>query len=397
MSNNIPVGTQKDRTSLSASRFPPLEWWYSVSAPSPVSITAPLEQRERIRRGRLMSIGLIVLYFSLVQGFVSGITTHNAHLLVVLGVATTIDIIATILNRRGYIEIAVILVSVVTEAGFIAGTFSFQNGLIGPTTLQSFDTLVRIEIIAGFVLPASSVFVLATLNSIIEGFFLFYLPHDPSFNSYYPNHVFLLIIPVVVLNFMVAVLVYVFARSSSDAIRRANRAEEISKLQHDLSVKNFKEAQAKRQLEHSIQQILYTHVRFANGDLNARVPLTAENVLWPIAGALNNLLVRFQALKRSEQRDQYFRRAANLELQANFELQKMKQHLEQLVTEIRQAKRSGQRIQLAARDSLLAPLIQELNGTSLSVNPPSGPPTPVIKISSGSEGRLKQVPPFQQK
>src|SRR5579884_321145 len=217
MSNNNPLGTQKDLASLAASRFPPLEWWYRISAPSPVSVTAPLEKRERVRRGRLMSIGLLVLYFSLIQGFVSDIATRNLHHVVVLGVAATIDIIATILNRKGYLEIAVILVTLITEIGFIVGTVTFQGGVIGPTALQSFDTLVRVEIIAGFVLPPSSVYILATLNSVIESLFLLYLPHDPAFNSYYPGHVFLLIIPAVVLNFMVAVLVYVFAKSSSDA------------------------------------------------------------------------------------------------------------------------------------------------------------------------------------
>ena len=53
-------------------------------------------------------------------------------------------------------------------------------------------------------------------------------------------------------------------------------------------------AQQKRQLDASIQKIVETHMRVANGDFSARVPLTDDNVLWQISGSLNNLLSRAQ-------------------------------------------------------------------------------------------------------
>ncbi|GAC1360375.1 MAG: hypothetical protein NVS2B12_09140 [Ktedonobacteraceae bacterium] len=41
------------------------------------------------------------------------------------------------------------------------------------------------------------------------------------------------------------------------------------------------------QLDASIQQIVQTYMRIANGDFDARVPLNQDNVLWQVAGSLN--------------------------------------------------------------------------------------------------------------
>jgi hypothetical protein len=76
-------------------------------------------------------------------------------------------------------------------------------------------------------------------------------------------------------------------RGTDQAIRRADRAEEIASLEHTL-------ADQKRQLDIGIQQILQTHVRAANGDYSARAPLGQDNILWQIASSLNNLLSRLQ-------------------------------------------------------------------------------------------------------
>jgi hypothetical protein len=71
------------------------------------------------------------------------------------------------------------------------------------------------------------------------------------------------------------------------AIHRADRAEEIAALEHQIAAQ-------KQQLEYGMQQILQTHVRAANGDLSARAPLAQDNMLWQIAQSLNNLLTRLQ-------------------------------------------------------------------------------------------------------
>jgi hypothetical protein len=95
-----------------------------------------------------------------------------------------------------------------------------------------------------------------------------------------------------------ALLSFVAVRSTDEAIRRADRAEEVAQLEHAF-------AEQRRQLEIGAQQILETHVRIANGDYTARAPLTQDNVLWQIAASLNNLLTRLQ---RSGQAEHQLRR-----------------------------------------------------------------------------------------
>jgi HAMP domain-containing protein len=57
-------------------------------------------------------------------------------------------------------------------------------------------------------------------------------------------------------------------------------------------------AMQKQQLDASIRSIVEVHTRVANGDFDARVPLTQDNVLWQISGSLNNLLARVQRLRQ---------------------------------------------------------------------------------------------------
>jgi methyl-accepting chemotaxis protein len=59
-----------------------------------------------------------------------------------------------------------------------------------------------------------------------------------------------------------------------------------------------REAQQKRELEASIQQIVQVHAQVANGDFSARVPLGQRDTLWEVAGALNNLLARLQRFRQ---------------------------------------------------------------------------------------------------
>jgi nitrogen fixation/metabolism regulation signal transduction histidine kinase len=64
--------------------------------------------------------------------------------------------------------------------------------------------------------------------------------------------------------------------------------------------------------------LFHTNTRVANGDLNARIPLTKDNALWQVSSSLNNILSRLQ---RSRQELQQTR--AELE-DAHEEIRKLK-------------------------------------------------------------------------
>jgi methyl-accepting chemotaxis protein len=106
-----------------------------------------------------------------------------------------------------------------------------------------------------------------------------------------------IITPIILIQMIVSVVAYIWVRGTVQALKRADRAEEIARLEYDLAHQAEEAASQKQRLEASIQKIVEVHTRVANGDFGARVPLTQDNVLWQISGALNNLLSRVQRLQ----------------------------------------------------------------------------------------------------
>jgi hypothetical protein len=87
-------------------------------------------------------------------------------------------------------------------------------------------------------------------------------------------------------------------------------------------------------------------MEIARGNFNARVPLNQGNVLWSIAGSLNNLLARVQHWR-----------------QDSSQLQRTEQAIQQLRREMQLARTQGKPIQLSktgtAVDLLLLDLLIE--------------------------------------
>jgi hypothetical protein len=115
----------------------------------------------------------------------------------------------------------------------------------------------------------------------------------------------------------------------------------VATLEHELG-------EHKRDLEEGIEQILQTHVAVANGNLNARAPLTQESVLWQLARALNTLLVRFQRASMAEK-----------------ELQRVEHAVTATVSSIQKAEQQQQQPRLALTQSALDPLIVALHGKTV--------------------------------
>jgi hypothetical protein len=151
----------------------------------------------------------------------------------------------------------------------------------------------------------------------------------------------------IALQFIIAGVTYVWVYSTSKAIVRADRAEMVASLEHAL-------VKQKLDLEWGIEQILQTHVAIANGNLNARAPLTQNNVLWQIARALNTLLARLQRAAMAEK-----------------ELQHMRQAIYFSVDAIQRAEQQNQLPSLNFTHTAIDPLIVALQGKTLSyVQPP---------------------------
>jgi len=124
------------------------------------------------------------------------------------------------------------------------------------------------------------------------------LPHTKELDAVLNVAFAGIVTPIILSQMIVSVVAYLWVTGAVRAIMRADRAEEIARLEHDLALKAEMAAQQKEQLEASIQKVVDTHTRVANGDFSARVPLTRDNILWQISGSLNNLLSRLQRLRQ---------------------------------------------------------------------------------------------------
>jgi hypothetical protein len=264
-------------------------------------------------------------------------------------------IIAAVLNRRGFVAAAATLIVVLVCVGVLGSLLSQPLGLLTLDALPAYDLLVLAVLVAASVLPRIAAFVVAAVNMGIITLDFVFQPHYTDITrvlNYYggtaAGTAALLSRPIA-LQIIVAVVAYLWVRGADEAIRRADRAEELAMMEHTL-------AEQKRQLDFGIRQILDTHVRIANGDLNARAPLAQDNVLYQIASALNNLLSRMT-------------RAAA----AEFMLNRTVQEADRLVASIRAARQGRPPIWPGRTGTPLDPIIDELAGHSTPRPPQLGP------------------------
>jgi len=216
-------------------------------------------------------------------------------------------IVAAILNRRGFTRLAAYLVPIALML-VIAGAVLAAPGGLRLVVLPAYDLFVIPIVLSALIADQWAPWLLALgAISFIVGDFLLQ-PHAliTTTGVYrfdeiaYETRIFDvwgMIDRHVLIAFFAAFIGWLGARSVDAAIARADRAEEIAALEHTIAAQ-------KRALEEGINQILATHVRVANGDLNARAPLARDNVLWQVASALNTLLSRFQQMQRELQQMQ---------------------------------------------------------------------------------------------
>lgn len=173
-------------------------------------------------------------------------------------------------------------------------------GGVSVFALPFFDLLVFGDLFAASLLPEATVFIVAVINIAFIVGTIFLIPAPDLVTVLQKSNAVDAIVRPVAIQIGVAFVTYLWVRSAKKALERADRATTIASLEHSLAQQGKQVAQQKQQLEQSIQQIVETHMRVANGDYSARVPLTQENVLWQVAGLLNNALARLQHLQQTE-------------------------------------------------------------------------------------------------
>ncbi|QBD82959.1 hypothetical protein EPA93_46160 [Ktedonosporobacter rubrisoli] len=272
-------------------------WWYRLASPPIPGNLAPFKEKELFRRGRTGSQIIPALYVLLIISIPASITSTNSLLVLIIIAGLLTLTVATVLNRLGKINTAGCII-VATFTAFPVANIVTTPGGVNMLGLPLFGLLVLPLVCAVSFLPEWWVFIVGLINLIFTFLVLLYFPQTGELSAILTIDFPGIITPIILVQIIVSIVAYLWVHSTAQALRRADRAEEIAKLEHDLALQAEATAQQQQKLEVSIQKIVETHTRVANGDFNARVPLTSDNVLWPISGSLNNLLARVQRLRQ---------------------------------------------------------------------------------------------------
>jgi hypothetical protein len=297
MSPQLPEASKEEATASPSYLTRPqahstrLGWWYALASPSAPPGDATFEAQERFRQGRTGGQIILALYALLAATLLTTFVGTNGNLLLIVGCAGGSLVVATILNRLGRVTPSGILV-VLTFAAFPVANIVTTPGGLSLVAFPLFGLLFLPLLCAVSFLAPWWVFVVALGNSLFTLYALTMLPRTVEVDALLAVNFSGVVTPILMSQMMVSTVAYLWVAGTKEALLRADRAEQIARLEHDLAKQSEEAARQKQQLEESIQHIVQTHQRVANGDFEARVPVGENNVLWQISGSLNTLLAR---------------------------------------------------------------------------------------------------------
>lgn len=291
----------KKSTAHKSSHLTLLSWWYSLVTPPDPPATASFAQREKVRHARLVSLTVPLFMLFLLNMMPQIISSKSPVQAIPLLVGEIVCAIALFLNRKGLLNLAGILLLILAYIGSTFVVLTDPSGLT-LSNLYHLDFTIVPDILALAFFSADILFLVVCINALQAWALVAYTPHDQIIAHILridPAQIFSHIYS---LQLITAAVLYLWARSTEHAIKRADRAEEIAAFERHEKERREKELEQKRQLDAGIQQILQTHIAVANGDFSARAPLSQDHMLWQLAKALNNLIARIQRLSRDEQK-----------------------------------------------------------------------------------------------
>ena len=283
-------------TAAARMQQPRPSWWLRLASSSPYRPQYTLADREDARRSDL--IAWLALGMFGVVVIVSPIAIDDVQALIVyLGFVLALILIIA-LNRAGQIVLAGgLLVSCVAGAVF-AYMLSSPLGLT-MGQLPNYDTLAVGVVVAASVLPRASGFVVAAINSVLIVADYLLRPHNANviadaalYSSVTQQTISLLVRPIA-LQFIFAVIAYLWVRGTDRAIARADRAEEIAALE-------ARELERTRILEEGVGYVRQTIAQWVHGDLRARVPVMPVPALRDMSDDLNGFIIAFSYLSNAD-------------------------------------------------------------------------------------------------
>ncbi len=345
-----------------------LAWWYRHTAPADPPVGATFAQRDRVRRGRLASAIMLFLGSVLLLVAPIGLLGPNKQILYTALTVWGVLALCIALNRHGKVNLVGVLICLSVNVGMYLSILRAPGGL----SLDDKDILyllVFAELFIGAILPVNWVFLPALVNIAFSILELTLAPHTPQLAVLLPTDRATILFRIIQMHVLVTGVVWIVGTHAREAIKRADRAEELARLQHTLSQLHERQMQDSQRLQATIETIIVTLTRQAQGEITARVPAMEGETLWPLVGSLNTLLARYQRARTAEQEIEQARPLIQRARQIEQTFKRMSEVEAPFIEAVQHALQENHPLFLPTTTTPLAPFFQHLNGHYLSLRP----------------------------
>lgn len=322
-------------------------WWLRLTAPpgtESYSTFPDRSQRDRLRKAGLISYVAPFIFFAPLLLSAQATDPSTSIAIVVCMIAA---LVALFLNRKGLQKSAAILLILAMDI-VIENALLRAPGGLGDAWLLTFDLFLFPLFLPAMLLSRQAIwfFLVLHIACILGDFFL--LPHSADLNILIQHWgLSIAFARPIILELGIGLLCFFQVRSTDQAISRADQAENVAQLEHQI-------AEEKQLLEVDIQKLSEALSQAANGRF-FKTEVQTGKTLWPLASQINTLLAR---LRTSRQSDVVLR-------QRDIDISR-------LLEAIRATKAGQRAVWPVPNGSPLDPLITELRDT-LAPHPTSSP------------------------
>ncbi len=274
--------------------LPKVNWWLRWTSAGWDQPQETIEQRERVRRSRLTSWIILGLLIMLLIFIPAGLQDPASLLAMPIGAVGLL--IAAVLNRFGYVSVAGILLVVLLSGAILGTLLGAPGGKVSLVYLPIYDILAVPVVVGASILPRISSFIIAAANIALVYADLLLQPRaddlQKQINIY--GLVGLAGRPTAIM-IIIAVVAYLWVRGMEEAVRRADRAEELRAMEQ-----LFAEAEARQadEVRVFIQETINAISALANGQ-EGLVLLPPDHPFHKQAIFINGQLKQFHKLKQA--------------------------------------------------------------------------------------------------
>jgi hypothetical protein len=317
-----------------------MRWWYNLTSLPDAPENASFVQRETARKSQLLSVIVFWLLIIFLLFMPACFVVPNHYIIFADVGMLVVCVVSLWFNRTQRPQLAGLLLTTAFELALTMVIFTTRP--LDEASIQQYELYVFGELLCVSLLVPGSVFVVMAYNILMITISLLWQPHAMNLAVDLQTQFVPIFVRPVGVQFLVAFVSFLWVKGAVKALDRADRAEMVARLEHEIS-------DQRRELEEGIEQILQTHVAVANGNLNARAPLNQSNALWQIARALNTLLVRLQRASQAEK-----------------DLQRVEYAVASSVQMIQKAEQMKQLPSIPFTQTAIDPLIVALQGKTIS-------------------------------